>query len=359
MPAPVLLYTLQLTAISSAILIALGYLKAVPGRVSGRIFALGVCFVALYIVEGMTGAHVDSMFRIDLSYWWRLTHPAVQSIPGLFMVYSFLEFQERPRFPLLLAVLFSVQVLFEVILAMVGEGIAGNALDRIGLGLNILQMIFVGFALYWTLKGWRTDLVEDRRILRWIGISMQGVILFLVLLVENFLVGFGVIGAAQAQMVIVSAIVLLLSFLLLSSIKLDYVALGNSIRKVSVLTDESATQSSEELSAASFDQQFREGRLYREAGLTIASLARQFNVPEYRLRQFIHKTLGFRNFNAMLHQYRIDDAQEMLVDPHNSDVPILTIALTVGYRSSTPFNNAFRDIKGVTPSEFRRKKLRD
>ena len=34
-------------------------------------------------------------------------------------------------------------------------------------------------------------------------------------------------------------------------------------------------------------------------------------------------------------------------------LPILTIALTVGYNSINPFNRAFRELKGMTPSEFR------
>ena len=77
-------------------------------------------------------------------------------------------------------------------------------------------------------------------------------------------------------------------------------------------------------------------------------------MPEYRLRAFIHKQLGFRNFNAMLHEYRIEDASRALADPANANVPVLTIALSVGYQSITPFNNAFRQQQGVTPSEYRK-----
>jgi AraC-like DNA-binding protein len=77
-------------------------------------------------------------------------------------------------------------------------------------------------------------------------------------------------------------------------------------------------------------------------------------MPEYKLRAFIHQELGFRNFNAMLHVYRIAEASEILADASKSSLPILTIALSVGYQSITPFNNAFRELKGATPSEFRK-----
>ena len=47
----------------------------------------------------------------------------------------------------------------------------------------------------------------------------------------------------------------------------------------------------------------------------------------------------------MLHQYRVEDASELLIDNGSISLPILTIALTVGYQSITPFNNAFRKLK--------------
>ena len=56
----------------------------------------------------------------------------------------------------------------------------------------------------------------------------------------------------------------------------------------------------------------------------------------------------------MLQQYRVEDASKLLIDNGSISVPILTIALTVGYQSITPFNNAFRKIKGLTPSEYRK-----
>ncbi|MCY4264267.1 MAG: hypothetical protein OXE78_05375, partial [Gammaproteobacteria bacterium] len=56
----------------------------------------------------------------------------------------------------------------------------------------------------------------------------------------------------------------------------------------------------------------------------------KLNIPEYRLLAFINTQLGFRNFNAMLHKYRIEDVSEALANPENRAVPILTIALISG-----------------------------
>jgi AraC-like DNA-binding protein len=352
---PVLLFTIQLFAINSLILLAIGYLKAEPRASSARIFALLASFAVLYVINGMSAPHVDPQFRIDLSRWSLLISTAIAAIPGLFMLYSYLVFQERRQFPLALGILFAIQIVLEATLSLVASSGASLALALLATVLDIMQLLFVGFAIYWTVKGWRSDLVEDRRALRWMIISLQGALIFFVVLVENFLLASGSINDAQAQLVLVSAIAVLVTAMLIATMQFDYVSLSNVIRKVTVLKVES--ENSADFDIETFNLQFRDAKLYREAGLTISSLAKKLGLPEYRLRAFIHKTLGYRNFNAMLHQYRIEDACEALADAENRGVPVLTIALTVGYQSITPFNNAFREIMGVTPSEYRKRKL--
>jgi len=97
----------------------------------------------------------------------------------------------------------------------------------------------------------------------------------------------------------------------------------------------------------------REKKTYTEHGLTVASLAEILKVREYKLRHLINQRLGYRNFNHYLHKYRIEEAGRRLQDPENT-LPILSIALDVGYSSINPFNRAFKDAMGETPSNFRK-----
>ena len=94
-------------------------------------------------------------------------------------------------------------------------------------------------------------------------------------------------------------------------------------------------------------------RAYRRE-LTIGSLSAELGVPEYRLRQLINEGLGHRNFNAFLNRYRIEEAKAALADPGQREVPVLTIAMDVGFQSLGPFNRAFRAATDLTPTEFRR-----
>ena len=359
MPNPVFLYSAQIVAILSFLLLAAGYLKTDPRESSAQVFALMALMIVLYLLNGMTAAHIDSQFQLDLTRWELIISIGISSIPGLFMIYCFLIFQEEQKFPYTLGIAFAAQIFLSALLPL--SGLFSDPFLPVGSGIYIsysqaiLQLIFVILAIYWTLKGWSADLVADRRILRWFFIGVQGALIFTVIFVENFLVDGGSTENATAQSFIVYAIALLTLGMLLVALRFDFVSLGYVIRKVAELSIEPEKEGTAIFDIDSFNKAFKEQLLYREAGLTISMLAKSLNIPEYRLRAFIHKQLGFRNFNAMLHQYRIEDSGNVLSDNENQNIPILTIALSVGYQSITPFNKAFREIKGVTPSEYRKR----
>lgn len=91
--------------------------------------------------------------------------------------------------------------------------------------------------------------------------------------------------------------------------------------------------------------------LYRQESLTVAELARALGSQEYLVRRAINGHLGHRNFNEFLHGYRLSEAAARLSS--QPKLPILSIALDVGYGSIGPFNRAFRARFGMTPSEYR------
>ena len=93
-----------------------------------------------------------------------------------------------------------------------------------------------------------------------------------------------------------------------------------------------------------------ERRAYAQEGLGLAQLADQLEATPAQLREAINQQLGYRNFNDFLHHYRVDEAAQRLL---LQDLPVLSIALDVGYGSIGPFNRAFKQIKGATPSEWR------
>ena len=231
--------------------------------------------------------------------------------------------------------------------------VESNLFDWSIVVMDILQLIFVVFAILLDIKRLASRLGGRSKNSEMVYYRASGALIFAVVFLENFLLVGGSESNAQGQAIIVYSLALLTLSMLVVALRFDFVSLSNVIRKVAESTSEDSGASLK-FDEDSFNIIFKKEQLYREAGLTISTLAQKLSIPEYRLRSFIHKQLGFRNFNAMLHQYRVEDASELLIDNGSISVPILTIALTVGYQSITPFNNAFRKIKGVTPSEYRK-----
>ena len=98
-----------------------------------------------------------------------------------------------------------------------------------------------------------------------------------------------------------------------------------------------------------------EKQCFLENDLSIESLAKRLGVSEYRLRGFINKTLGHTNFSTYINAYRIEGIKKEFSNYEKNHIPILTIAMNHGFNSLSPFNRAFKQIEGMTPSEFRQK----
>lgn len=98
-------------------------------------------------------------------------------------------------------------------------------------------------------------------------------------------------------------------------------------------------------------------QVWKEEGLTIASLALRAGMPETQLRRLINDCLGYRNFPSYVNAHRIAAAKSRLSDPVEARVSISSIAYDIGFASLGPFNRAFKEEAGVSPSEWRRKAL--
>lgn len=105
--------------------------------------------------------------------------------------------------------------------------------------------------------------------------------------------------------------------------------------------------------------QFIEAEKFTEANLTIKQLSINLNIPEHQLRELINQQLGFKNFSSFLNSLRIPAACIAFQDLNNIRKPILSIALELGYGSIGPFNRAFKDIMGQTPTEYRKQYIRN
>ena len=243
------------------------------------------------------------------------------------------------------------------------SGVTGSLWAAAIVMSRIVMISAFGHAIYTALRYLNDDLIEGRRRFRIIFAVAVGITGFII----NYSETVGFRDEPPAWVLLFQAVALLIMTLafgvwLLSmrSEVLDGQAVaaapppgktvddGEAIAPMMRAADRPAY---ERLSAL-----MQEG-VWREEGLSVASLAAKVAVPEHQLRAIINGQLGYRNFSAFLNSYRLEEAKRALCDPEQARRQVLQIALDVGYGSIAPFNRAFKDATGKTPTEYRKAAL--
>lgn len=99
-----------------------------------------------------------------------------------------------------------------------------------------------------------------------------------------------------------------------------------------------------------------EKKLYKEMGLSLNEVAEKIDVQPYLVSQAINACLE-KNFFELINRYRVEEAKILLMDESWNYLSIVGIGFEAGFNSKTAFNTAFKKYAGMTPSEFKKKKL--
>lgn len=361
MSAQLFFFAVDVIGLFSILLFGLRVLVARPKQLNAQLIAL-ICFntaCAIVLARQDYAFWIPEAYQLHVGVLRVPLHVARNLTAGLLMILCHSLFQDESKLPRWLAGAFGLQVLMEFVGAFRftnGSEWQYNVFQTVP---ALLQLLFVGCALYWMLRGWRADLVEARRKLRWVFLLIVGTFIFFAILLERLMLPWDSIAMFHVHGAFSILQSILAGFALLTTFRADepiYIDPFRDEKAGSPQIDakgEGRVGRADEPAIAAVRHAFAEQRVYRDGDLTVASLARKLAMPEYRLRKLIHESLGYRNFNALLHEYRIAEACRDLADPTKNSLPILTIALTVGYNSINPFNRAFRDAKAMTPSAYR------
>jgi AraC-like DNA-binding protein len=226
-----------------------------------------------------------------------------------------------------------------------------TALEAIaGFGFEVVLLLFVLLGLFEAWRDMDVDLVERRRRLRLGFMAATGIYLALTLGVQthNLLLDIATpVLVMRANMVLVAAVSLGAAWFLLQPRTENWLNPSRTATAIELNRVESAV-------LAQLERALEADRVFLEEGLTIGALAERLGTGEHVLRNVINRGMGYRNFNDFLHAWRIREACEELARPEQARLPVLSIALKVGYGSIGAFNRAFKARIGMTPTDFRR-----
>lgn len=217
-------------------------------------------------------------------------------------------------------------------------------------GFELLVLVFVLLALTEAHRGLATDLVERRRRMRIVFVAAGCAFLAAAAVVQlyNF-----VLQTQTPPLVIIANLVLITTAGVAAIWNLVQIRSASWLEPDHPCTTADGLEPAERRVLRSLGELFERQHAYREEGLTIGVLAQRLGTREQVLRRVINRGLGYRNFNDFLHAYRIREACERLRRPEDARLPVLSIALGVGYGSIGPFNRAFKARIGMTPTRFR------
>lgn len=92
-------------------------------------------------------------------------------------------------------------------------------------------------------------------------------------------------------------------------------------------------------------------KVYLSNKLTIEEVAKKLATNRSYLSQMINDQFK-TNFNNFINEYRIKDAQRLLLENDSNNYSIEGISQSVGFSSKSTFNAAFKKFTGMRPSDF-------
>lgn len=99
------------------------------------------------------------------------------------------------------------------------------------------------------------------------------------------------------------------------------------------------------------NQLMQTSKRYQDAELDLPSLSEALGLSHYQLSELINTRLG-KSFSRYLREQRVEAAKAQLLNEPKATV--LGIGLDVGFSSQSNFYEAFREIVGMTPGQFRK-----
>jgi AraC-like DNA-binding protein len=99
-----------------------------------------------------------------------------------------------------------------------------------------------------------------------------------------------------------------------------------------------------------------QNKRYLEPNLQLSDVSDALHIGTHELSQTIN-TLGGMPFYDLVNGYRVKHLRSMLEDPAQKRFTILALGLASGFNSKASINRVFKEVTGLSPSEYQRRNL--
>jgi AraC-like DNA-binding protein len=339
--APIFELVLRGVAIGALAASAIAFLRS-GGGVSVRVAGLLFCLSAMAY-----GLNSSPLIRMSLSSWHFPVLLLSWGGAGYFWLFVLTLFEDRRISALTLA---PAGVLTAVGIAGFVTPVPQNY--AVWIAHNLIQIALSVHALFVIYRSWRDDLVEARRLLRGPFVALY------LMAISGMQIGEAV--GIQAWWYSLAGAIALAFFCLAGAftfLEARAALFGAAVPASAPVEAPARLDPADRLTLDKLNAVMDERQAWRREGITIGSLADEIGTPEHRLRRLINDHLGHRNFAAFVNVRRIDAAKRILGDLNQARTTVAAIAFDLGYGSLGPFNRAFKEATGATPTQWRRQAL--
>lgn len=320
---------------------SLGLLSVLFVIIARDFYKVPAARVFLLFIFATAGFLLDRVAPAD---WKWLTSSFTVALPALFWLLCQYVFARRPD----VKTVWGALAFYSFIGPIVARIFSISAPDHLYLFTKQIPMyveyVVMLHGIWVVIIHWSDDLVDSRRILRGVFLSVIGVSVIW----TSWMLNFGY-GSRNGLLALISVAALLVATILLKGRKGVLVETASLLQQ-SALKEQQTPLSEQDSDVTKLNEIMHAG-FYRTEKITLKMIAQKMDLPEYKTRSLINQTLGYRNFNDYINQLRIADATERLVS--DREAPIMNIALDVGYRTLSSFNRAFKEIHSISPTIYR------
>ncbi|WP_126652113.1 helix-turn-helix domain-containing protein [Chryseobacterium aureum] len=106
------------------------------------------------------------------------------------------------------------------------------------------------------------------------------------------------------------------------------------------------------------DESMEKNAFFKDSKFNLSSLSAALHINHHYISKAIHNK-GYSNFNSYINNYRVNYIKILLDEVDLQKTTLMYIYTEAGFSNQSTFNRVFKQIEGITPSDYIQKKINE